>query len=316
MNMEELRALRDEALSELGGSNSIAAQYERGAVQMGWEGLTGERADSETDTLLVELRGLDKVGSYAAGKVSTSLQNAVACIGRFQRNPRVSAQSSITRAERERFEIVQEAQIGGTLVFRVPAIPIESLSLEVGKYPAVAGRAVKELIDTLPRTDNDGWTVDGVLGAPPLIRRAVHDLSKAATFLPEGIAMNLTPERGQAAIAELSHQRADQLRRDLDLRNDIVGSETHTGLLDGLRGTRRVFYLIEDDEAEIAGAVDSELVADVEALEHQRVHVRLETTQWVKKNGRLGRKAYRLLAIEPAPVQEQLDTDPTSEGPG
>ncbi|MGZ9829911.1 hypothetical protein ACXYTP_23640 [Tsukamurella ocularis] len=307
--MDELRALRDATLAEI-SSDSIADQYERGAILLGWEGLTDERATADADTLRVELRGVDRAPAHSIGSISTSLQNAVAYIGRYQRNPRLSPQSGLTRAERERFQIVQEAQVGGTLVFRVPAIPMPSAGMDLGTHPAAAGSAIRELIDTLPREDGDEWSSDGVLGSPPLIRKAVHDLSRAAAHLPEGLELDLFSDGGTESHAALSHARADELRRDLENRDDVVKTETRTGLLDGLRGTRRVFYLVENEDLEIAGAVDADMVREVEALEHQWVRVELETTQWVRKNGRLGRKGYRLLSIKSAPKQgEWADRD-------
>lgn len=305
MTADDLRAIRDAALANASG-DSIADRYERGAVMMGWEGLTDEAAEAATDTLSVELRGVEAAGSYSVGRVSTSLQNAVAYIGRYQRNPRISPQASLTPADRERFKVVQEAQVGNTLIFRVPAIPLEPSGVDIGRHSAVAGKALRELIETLPQSDAASWSSDGILGSPPMIRRALHDISKAAADLPDGLAMRLVPEAGQPTDAELSHARAADLKYDLDDKSNVIGNESHIGLLDGLRGTRRVFYLIKDDDVEIAGAVDADLLPRVEQFEHQRVQIQVETTQWLKKNGRLGRKAYRLLDIGEAPEQLRL----------
>ncbi|RPA64890.1 hypothetical protein EF294_07345 [Gordonia oryzae] len=302
MSIEDLRSLRDEALTSVAG-RSLADQYERGAILLGWEGLTGERGEADVDTLRVELRGVARAGSYDVGRISTSLQNAVAYIGKYQKNRSVSPQSTLTRADRRRFEIVQEAQFGSNLVFRVPAIDIEPRGLDVGRHATVAGSALRELIATLPEADDDAWSPLGVMGAPPLVRRAVHDVSKAVADLPDGIALRLIPETGSETEAALSHARATLLRTELDNREDVIDEERHSGLLDGLRGTRRVFYLVKDDDQEIVGAVDAAMVQEVEQFEHTRVTMTLETTQWVKKNGRLGDKAYRLLRVEPA--QEQ-----------
>ncbi|MCX8559825.1 hypothetical protein OS122_02785 [Mycolicibacterium mucogenicum] len=306
MNIDDLRPFHDAAIAECGG-DSMADRYERGALSMAWEGLTGEAAAAATDTLSVELRGVETVGSYPIGRVSTALQNAVAYIGKYQRNPRISPQASLAPRDRERFKVVQEAQVGNTLIFRVPAIPMEPTGVDIGRYSAVAGRALRELIETLPQADNDSWSPAGILGSPLMIRRALHDISRAAADLPDGLAMRLVPESGPPTDAELSHARAADLKHELDDRSNVIGTENPIGLLDGLRGTRRVFYLIKDDGAEIAGAVDAELLQRVEQFEHQRVQIHVETTQWVKKNGRLGRKAYRLLDIGEAPEQLELE---------
>ena len=58
------------------------------------------------------------------------------------------------------------------------------------------------------------------------------------------------------------------LRAEVDNREDLIGEERHTSLLDGLRGMRRVFYLVKDDDREIAGPVDAEMVNEVEQFEH------------------------------------------------
>lgn len=304
---EEARRARDEALSMHTG-NSRAEEYRRGAILMSWQRLTGEQVWPLIDTLQVELRSdTNLVDSYAAGEILKQVQSAAALVDRYRRNPR-SKDIRVTRRDRERAQIFLEGQAGRTLVFRVPAVGLDSQGLDIGEHAGRASRAIADLITTLPQSAEDSRAVEGILGAPPLVREAVNRLSKAALQADDGLELSFTTNDAQMT-STLSHDSAAELTKFLSDKEFVEDIEEVDGLLDGMRGTRRVFYLIRPDKAEISGAVETDLLVEVRGLLGKHVRARLATTQWHKRLGRYGDKTYRLLSIEPVATQGSLDDE-------
>ncbi|WP_433658089.1 hypothetical protein ACQPW1_39865 [Nocardia sp. CA-128927] len=299
----ELRRLRDDILAELG--DSPGDHYEREAMLMAWESHTGENAFPLMDTLRVEMRGEDIIGAYAAGEILKQFQSATALIDRYRRNPRARG-TGISRRDRERAQIVLEGQAGSTIVFRVPAVAPEMYGLDIGQYAGRASKALAELMETLPETADE--SLQGILGAPPLVREAVHRISRAALQAEDGLGLQFRTGENELTSV-LSYDKAQLLTKFLSDKEFIEDEETVEGLLDGMRGTRRVFYLVDADRSEISGAVEADLIPQVHELLGRHVIARLATTQWHKRLGRYGDKTYRLLSVEPAPEQGNFDDE-------
>jgi hypothetical protein len=303
--LDELRRVRDAALESDTGNETVDA-YERGAITMAWNKIAGQRP-TLTDTLRVRLLGAADIDSYTVGTVSRAVQNAVAKVDRARRLPN-STTTTVDRVDRARAEIVQQAQIGNTMIFRVPAVPPADGGYDIGPQPARGGAALRELIETLPQTEEDDAAVDGILGSPQLIRLAVQDISRAAKLSPAGITMDL-----QTAAEEirsvLTHDRAQRLDEFLANKDIREATDKITGRLDGLRYSRRVFFLVADDGKEISGSVDPELLSRVRELATSRVIAHLATTQWKTNSGRYGPKHYRLLRLELPAHQSTIDEE-------
>jgi hypothetical protein len=302
---DALRRARDAALAADTG-DELVDTYERGAIMMAWTQVAGQ-PPALTDTLRVTLLGADDVDSYTIGTVSRAFQNAVARVDKATRRPN-SAAVSPTRRDRERAELVQQAQVGNTMYFRVPAVPLPPGGYDIGTQSGRAGAAIRELVEILPASADDEEAAKGILGAPRLLRLAVQDISSAATLVPEGLELDLETNSDEIKSV-LTRDRATRLLTFLGNRDTVEDTETVTGKLDGFRGTRRVFYLIKDDNSEIAGSIEGDLLTTVRNLVGMRVRAHVSTTRWRARNGRLGPKHYGLLSLEPAGEQGTMFSD-------
>ncbi|WP_099288247.1 hypothetical protein [Mycobacterium persicum] len=122
--VDEFGALRrapDATLAAETGDELVDA-YEQGAIVMAWSQVVGQ-VPTLTDTLRVTILGADDIDSYTVGTVSRAFQNAVARVDKATRRPTTTAPSQ-PRRDRERAELVQQAQVGNTVYFRVPAVPL------------------------------------------------------------------------------------------------------------------------------------------------------------------------------------------------
>ncbi|UGT90729.1 hypothetical protein [Mycobacterium ostraviense] len=300
-----LRRARDAALAAETGDELVDA-YEQGAIMMAWSQVVGQMP-TLTDTLRVTILGADDIDSYTVGTVSRAFQNAVARVDKATRRP-TSTALSLTRRDRERAELVQQAQVGNTVYFRVPAVPLSPGGYDIGIQSGRAGAAIRELVETLPASADDEESAKGILGASRLLRLAVQDISNVAALVPEGLELDLETS-AEEIKSVLTRDRAAKLLTFLGNRDTVEDTETVVGKLDGFRGTRRVFYLIKDDNSEIAGSIEGDLLSTVRNLVGTRVRARVSTTRWRAQNGRLGPKHYGLLDLMPAGEQEAMFSD-------
>lgn len=287
-------ALRDSALESAQGTD-IADEYERGAIGMAWADLTGETTDINYDaTLRVELRGMGNVDAYAAGTVAQAVQQATAIMARHQLEPSKKF-TRIGKRDRSRALLIQEAQNGNVVWFRVPsAQPGEYL---VSSGERAAQRAVRNLVEFLPRTEGDDAAVDGILGAVQPVRRAMNEIAIAATTSTEGLGLRFSINGVPPIDSLLTKERARALRETLSAPEVLSKREDHVGRVDGMRNSRRVLYVVDDDKREIAVSVGDDQLSRVQELIGRRVLARVESRQSVQPNGANARKVYRLIEL-------------------
>ncbi|KZS83991.1 hypothetical protein B4U45_18655 [Mycobacterium persicum] len=164
------------------------------------------------------------------------------------------------------------------------------------------------MVETLRASTDDEESAKGILGAPRLLRLAIQDISNVAALVPEGLELDLETS-AEEIKSVLTRDRAAKLLTFLGNRDTVEDTETVVGRLDGFRGTRRVFYLIKDDNSEIAGSIEGDLLSTVRNLVGTRVRARVSTTRWRAQNGRLGPKHYGLLDLMPAGELEAMFSD-------
>jgi len=296
--LDDLRSLRDHALGSLHGE-SLADQYERGAIEIAWADLTGEDRDPLLeDTLRVELRGQDRVDAYSVAAVSEGVQTAAARLARWQVHPEVDPGTKITKLDRRRARIIQDVQVGNVVFYRVEASRADGLDLP--QQQTSAQNALQSLLEILPAAADDDAAVDGILGSEPALRMAVQDVSTAARVSREGLVLALqTPSSTVSSV--LTNSRARALVDELGKPVEREYPAQYYGIMDGMRGTRHVFYLVLDDRSEIAGLASNELLPTVKEAIGRRVAVDVVVTQRTSTSGRAGKKAYRLVSVDEAP---------------
>jgi predicted phosphoribosyltransferase len=307
-DLNELRRLRDEALGHR-FDDALVDAYHRGSIGMAWR----EVADAESiepppvlmDTFRVEVLGLPSVPSALAGLIASGVQRATTQMDSALLRPQ-SAALRPSREDRDDTLVIQEGAAGNTLIFRAPAAVLREDGIDFGVHPNRAGRALQQLMNVLPENPEDiGSFIRGIGSAPVLERQAVQTMSRLALNSPFGLGLNLENPR-VSVRSNFNKQSAEQVDDYLRDRQVNTSTEERTGILDGFRGTRRVFYLITEDGREIAGSVDDALLPTVRRLAGQRVLAHLAATQWAARSGSLGPKHYDLLKIEPEPEDPAL----------
>lgn len=307
--LSELRTIRDDALARRTG-DPLVDDYESDAVAIAWNDLTGEDAGALADTLTVEFPEAGYLGAYVIGSVASALQNATVKVDRQLLSPGTT-NLAVSGHDRRRVEIVQEAQYGNKVIFRVPALAPtgagDTTQLSVPTYSGRAGRALNELVNYLPQSRDDDAAVRGILGSAPAIRSAVGDILKASRHTPDGVGLSLTS--GSSTIGSIIRKdTAEDLYNQLTDPEIVEEREPVIGYLDGMRGERRVVYIVGDDGREYEASAPSEMVNMVaDGMYHQRVFAVLISSRWRKKNGRLGEKSYRLDSLGEAPEQTTID---------
>ncbi|ORA62162.1 hypothetical protein [Mycobacteroides franklinii] len=297
-DLRELEFLKQRAL-EYRPSDPLVENYHRASIEIAWDALVPAPEPQATDLLRVEVRGVETLSNHMASKVSAAVQNAVVRMDRSLKNPR-SVNSVIRPEDRLRTEVVQDGAQGNVMFFRVPS-PVTSTSapgLDLGLIPGRASTALRELITILPENAADLRSfVEEIDQAAPLKRVAVQNISEAAKLSEQGISLDLITSGGSIRSV-LDRDSAEALDDFLKDRETIEDTTTVSGLLDGFRGTRRVFYLITNSGKEIAGSVEPDMLPRVRHLAGRMVTAQLSTTQWRSHTGRLGPKAYGLISID------------------
>lgn len=291
----ELKALRDHALAVSSGDAAVD-EYERNAINTSYDLATDADQLLAPGLLRVELlQTRPSASAFAA--VSQHMHRAAARLAKWQADP-TTAHGDIRERDLDRALLIQEAQVGNVVFFRVPRAPDAPKDIVETDVETAAGTAVRELVETLPRAVDDDRSVDGILAAPLPLRMAVSDVSQAAK-LTGGLSLVLDAPGRSELSSVLSKDRADALVEQLEKTVDEKGRRTFSGTMDGLRGTRHVFYLVEPGGRERSGYVSDELIPFV--IDNLQKHVRIdvETKRTTTAGGRKGKERYTLLGVQP-----------------
>jgi hypothetical protein len=245
------------------------------------------------------MRELDAHDSYV---ITKAVQSATAKLGHIIRNPR-SETSSAYAADRNRARLIQNNQFANVISFsfpgQVPNIPPdESFSEQMGRTETLAERAVDELVSVLPRSPEDDASLEAVLGQRPTVRNAVNDIVNAVPKLAESMDSRLTLRTGDTIGSVISAEQARVLKGNLNEARIDVRTVVMAGRLDGVRTSRRLFYLDLPSGSEIRGAVDLELLEDVRINLNREVIATLEEQRVRSFAGRKSNPVYRLIKIE------------------
>jgi hypothetical protein len=295
--LSELRELKTAALEQARGDD-LVAEYRRGAIEMVWTDLTGESTDRLLDdSLRVEIRDSRRVPAHAIAAVADGLQDAAARIARWQTNPEIDQSAKISSGDRRRAQIIQDAQIGNVVFYRIEAPTPDGL--DISDHDTAAQRALRKLLEYLPEREDDDGAVDGILGSEPAVRLAVKSVSDAAKAAG-GLDLDLD-SRGAHTKSILTRERAAVLAEELARQEERTRELSVFGTLDGMRGTRHVAYLIPYTGGEIAASADDDVLQDVRRLIGQQVRADLIVTETRTATGR-ARTTYRLVHVSAVPT--------------
>lgn len=251
------------------------------------------------------------IDAYESATLLQSLQAAAGKIGHVLRDGATEV-TSVMKVDRERAPLICRGQMGPTVFFSFPNPDVADQEEfpGLGPHRTLAEAAIHELLEILPSSPTDDLSLDAVLGQRVTLRSAVHHLVEAVQSNESGLDLVLSSSGTSIHSSMLTSAQADVLSDSLMETHEDIRIIEQDGVLDGMRSSRRVFYLQPDSGVDIHGAVDSSLLPDVQQYLGQRIHARLEASTIHKRSGRKSATTYRLLAL--APVASLFDDE--SEG--
>lgn len=233
------------------------------------------------------------LASHQVARLSEHMARAVASIGHELANP--SAGPRLSPTDYRVAPIYTSYSPAGMLVFTaargavlVNGEPVESQS----------ERAMTRLANLLPESADDSEVAHRVLSLREPSARAVREVALAAKSV-HGLTLHL---RGSAEPVD-SVVTADQAANIDDLLSDmseVTEPITLDGFLDGVRFSRRLFYLVREHEPEVPFTVDEEQLETTQALLGNAVVARLSRITRKRRDGSAQRPTYRLISISPA----------------
>ncbi|MEV6212322.1 hypothetical protein [Kitasatospora sp. NPDC051914] len=163
--------------------------------------------------------------------------------------------------------------------------------------PSWAEVGVGELIHALPDPQEGDESIDSLIGASPVVKRAVSDLvdGLGGTNITLGIALHRGGE--VAASSRITSAQAREIKRRLDQAREERYVVHIQGRLDGLRTRRQLFYFETRAGVEIHGFVEESLIDAVKLNIDKMVEVTVEVTVQLAQSGKAGQRHYRLVAI-------------------
>ncbi|MFJ6705743.1 MULTISPECIES: hypothetical protein [unclassified Streptomyces] len=236
------------------------------------------------------------VSANDAGDFLRRIQRAVARLAKSRR----SRLADVVRLFPEDFQVarfnVASAAFGSLSVKLTPNVDHAHDDVVSLDGPGWAEIGMAELIRALPETGEDEDSIDSLMGASPVVRRAVSDLIDG--FNSEvSVGLTLTRRGGEKLRSQLTPGHAREIRRRLEVAREERVTAKMLGRLDGLRTRRQIFYFETKAGTEIHGYVDDSLIPAVKENLDRDVEVTLEVTVQRSQSGKVGQKHYRLLSV-------------------
>ncbi len=213
----------------------------------------------------------------------------------------VSLQTRVSAEDRAAVRLAIAGATGGSLQVQIvgaPAVDPQTALLPPTRTPL--DLALSDLLAALSNDQSDSAVAENVLASSPVIRRAVWDLvdNDAASHID--LYLTLDAADGSHSRASIPSGRATVLREALKQPEEDTSTETRTGVLDGFRTSRNVFYFIGDDGSEIDGIIGDQLaISQVRELTDTPVEARMTVVTIRPRGGGRATKSYRLDAIRP-----------------
>jgi hypothetical protein len=221
---------------------------------------------------------------------------AVASIAQEVRGPAFERQMSATDYALAR--VYPTTPTPGSLVFTVDA------GARVGDQdvPRTAERAMRRLAAMMPASSDDPKLAERLLSSRAPTARAMNEVAKAAKRVGGlEVALSGTSEDLRGVVEE---EQAASILNLLADEQESVRPLSVSGVLDGMRVTRREFYLV-GEHREFHGSVDEAVLEEMRALINEPVIARLEEVTRVSAGARR-RPVYRLAGIARRGKQGEL----------
>ncbi|MFF1453072.1 hypothetical protein ACFVYF_33815 [Streptomyces sp. NPDC058274] len=236
------------------------------------------------------------VSANDAGDFLRRIQRAVARLAKSRR----SRLADVVRLFPEDIQLarfnVASATFGSLSVKLTPEVEVEQEGAISLPGPGWAEIGMAELIRALPENGEDEDSIDSLMGASPVVRRAVSDL--VTGFNAEvSVGLSLTRLGGETLKSQLTPRMTREIRRRLEVAREERFTARMHGRLDGLRTRRQIFYFETKAGTEIHGYVDDSLIPTVKDNLDRDVEITLEVTVQKSQSGKVGQRHYRLLSV-------------------
>jgi len=163
-------------------------------------------------------------------------------------------------------------------------------------HPNISELALGRLAGLLPNSPEDDQAVGNSVGARVASRRALREIA-AVSMRMDGLELTLT-RRGLESKSFVTKDQADEIEELLSMDETEVTTLRLTGMLDGARESKRLFFLEPDTGKPISGVIDERLVDAVFGTLRQRVAVKIERSQTRTRAGAVGRPGFRLVDVQ------------------
>lgn len=309
MVASELRHLYAQAMESVQGSDPLSAI--RRASLMAAAGKFPDLSDSvSVPTSELELYLIDEeaaghaVSANDAGDFLKRVQRAVARLAKARR-ARLADVARLFPEDLVSARLnVASASFGSLKINLFPASGIEEgqAGMPVGG-PSWAEIGMVELIRALPEGPDDEESIDSLMGASPVVRRAVSDIvSRGKGEI--SLKISLTRQSGETFTSHLNPVQSREIRRRLEVAREERQVISLRGRLDGLRTRRQIFYFETKAGVEIHGFVEESLMEAVKQNIDREVEASMEVVIYRSQSGKASQKHYRLLAV--AGVQSDI----------
>jgi hypothetical protein len=279
----------DSTIAKITG-NGISDRLRRNSLRV-----LRERWAPTTPPLRLQLTGRHEVTAHELALITDATQDAVAKIATLLARPS-SEQTRVTNAARNRALLIPRAHSANTLLFDFPGT-FAGEGLEMGPMDHLARQATSELLEYLPEAAEDTAALAALPERRLAVRSAVQTLATGVQG-SSGISIELAGRGSQTAKSVLTLEQAREIPSLLSGERIASTAISVTGLLDGMRTRRRLFYIVENESGhEFEGSVGDSLLSAVQGSLGKVVTAGLTKRVTLRADGHRTNASYDLNSI-------------------
>ncbi|WP_143173357.1 hypothetical protein [Nocardiopsis flavescens] len=252
------------------------------------------------------------VSASDAGELLRRVQRAVARLAKARRLRR----ADVSRLSSGDFSLARFNVVSASFAsLKVHLVPDKTFYDEDNEEsvplsgPSWAEVGLAELIRALPEGENDDASIESLMGASPVVRRAVADLVFKLNSDIE-IGFQFKSSSGEKIVSRVTPVQVRKIAQKLEMTHEDRSVVRMRGRLDGLRTRRQIFYFEPEKAPEIHGYVDESLMSAVRENIDREVDVTLEVVVERSFSGKVSQRHYRLLSVDghQSEIPEYVDT--------
>jgi hypothetical protein len=259
-----------------------------------------EKFESSVPPVKLELGDRPVISASDLAKITKALQDATAKAAILIRNPKVEHRS-VTAEWLEKAALFPRSQSGNVVMFDF-ATPVArpTDALDVGPGEPLAEQAIRELLGVLPESTDDQRTLEALPGRRAMMRSAVSTLASAVNAT-RSMTLSLRTTGDTTEQSVLTMEQAREVPELLSATEVERSTVDVSGLLDGMRTRRQLFYIIEDETGhEFVGSVERDQLSRLQEAMTEHVDAVLERAVNIRADGSRSRPAYSLLSLRPS----------------